>query len=89
MSAIAISNSCLRVLFGVSPLDPLTLLAVSFLLIVTSPLACYVPARRAARSDPNIALRYESVDAGCDYQERLATLPARYAIYLISPRFRW
>lgn len=47
------------VLFGVSPLDPLTLMAVSLLLILASMLACYVPARRAARSDPNIAVRYE------------------------------
>jgi putative ABC transport system permease protein len=47
------------VLFRVSPLDSLTLTAVSLLLIVTSTLACYIPARRAARLDPNVALRCE------------------------------
>jgi ABC-type antimicrobial peptide transport system permease subunit len=47
------------VLFGVSPLDPLTFVAVPLLLILTSMIACYGPACRAARSDPNVALRYE------------------------------
>jgi macrolide transport system ATP-binding/permease protein len=47
------------VLFGVSPLDLLTLMAVTLLLTLASSIACYVPARRAARSDPNIALRDE------------------------------
>ena len=46
-------------LFGVSPLDPLTLVAGALVLIVVSAVACYVPARRAARSDPNVALRSE------------------------------
>jgi putative ABC transport system permease protein len=46
-------------LFGVSPTDPSTLFAVICLVGVTSSLACYVPARRAARLDPVSALRYD------------------------------
>ena len=46
-------------LFGVSPRDPLTLVAAAVLLAIVSLLACWIPARRAARIDPAIALRYE------------------------------
>jgi putative ABC transport system permease protein len=46
-------------LFGVGPLDPLTLTAVPILLLVAALVASFVPARRAARADPKVALRYE------------------------------
>ena len=43
--------------FGVAPIDPLTFAGVPVLLVIIAALACYVPARRAARLDPLAALR--------------------------------
>ncbi len=57
--ALVVGRWLRSLLFGVSPLDPFTLVAACAALAVAGAAACYLPARRAARVDPMVALRAE------------------------------
>jgi predicted permease len=58
-ASAALSLVIRHMLYGLSPLDPISFFGASLFLALTAWLACYVPARRATKVDPMIALRYE------------------------------
>jgi ABC-type antimicrobial peptide transport system permease subunit len=59
IGAFALTRIMTSMLYETTPTDPLTFVAVAGGLMVVAILACYLPARRATKVDPLVALRYE------------------------------
>jgi ABC-type antimicrobial peptide transport system permease subunit len=59
LAALALTRAMKSLLYGVGTIEPLTFASVSALLALVALVACYLPARRAAKTDPLVALRMD------------------------------